>query len=107
MSRKQHRADRNQAPLVEELRRVPGVEVAITSQVGNGFPDIVVGRRVSIEWLRETYGDSVPMNFLVEVKPTKTENLRDSQNKFHGRWPGAVNRATTLGQLLRLIGATT
>ena len=35
--------DANQAIIVKQLRKC-GVSVAVTSMIGNGFPDLVIGR---------------------------------------------------------------
>lgn len=103
--RRTHRADQNQPDLVKQARKVPGMKVAITSQVGDGFPDLVIGRRVSIDWLKEKFGDWVPMNFIVEIKPTASEKLRKKQADFEADWPGQYDRATTLSEILKLTGA--
>ena len=41
--RKRAKSDDNQKQLVKTLRGIPGVSVSITSALGDGFPDIVVG----------------------------------------------------------------
>ena len=37
------KVDNNQREIVKKLRKIPGVTVSITSALGDGFPDIVVG----------------------------------------------------------------
>lgn len=72
--------DRNQGVIVEALR-FAGCSVAITSGVGRGFPDLVVGRR--------------GVNTLLEVKPEKDPDkrkmrLNDLEKKWHAAWLGTV-----------------
>ena len=35
--------DVNQNEIVKQLRQIPGISVHVTSCLGNGFPDLVVG----------------------------------------------------------------
>jgi Holliday junction resolvase len=65
------RRDANQRKIVQVLRKL-GASVAITADVGRGFPDLVVG-----------YGG---MTYLVEVKNHST--LRRSQRAFREQWRG-------------------
>ena len=64
--------DKNQAEIVSALVKV-GASVHITSDVGDGFPDIVVGWRGG--------------NFLLEIK-TREGRLNKAQKRWHGRWRG-------------------
>jgi len=64
--------DANQEAIIKVYRQC-GWNVAITSKVGNGFPDLVVAN----------HGDDT----LVEVK-IKKGKLRDSQIKFIRTWRG-------------------
>lgn len=45
-----HRADTNQASIIDALRAV-GVHVAVTSQVGEGYPDLTCSRAGRVYWL--------------------------------------------------------
>ncbi len=65
------RRDANQPKIVQVLRKL-GASVVITSDVGHGFPDLVVG-----------YGG---VTYLVEVKNQST--LRRSQRTFREQWRG-------------------
>ena len=65
-----HRADENQEEIAEALRRV-GYLVAVTSQVGSDFPDLVVCRN--------------KRTVLVEVK-VPGEDLTGGQAVFHAMW---------------------
>ena len=71
---RRHRADDNQGPIVEALRSI-GCSVAITSQVGDGFPDVVAAYRGEI--------------FLIEVKQIGGK-LTPAQVDFYRGWAGPV-----------------
>ena len=66
------RKDTNQTQIVEELRQL-GFSVAITHRLGNGFPDIVVGR-----------GNK---NYLFEIK-SDGGNLTPYEDQFAANWRG-------------------
>lgn len=84
------RADNNQEQIVDALRSV-GVTVHITSQVGNGFPDLVCG----------LFGK----NFLIEVKnPEAKGSLRASQEIFRDKWKGNVHVVNSVDEALRVVG---
>ena len=67
-----HRRDTNHKPIVDMLRKL-GCSVEDTSQVGNGFPDAVVG--------------ILGVNFLVEIKDYG-KVLSDEQHDWHEAWRG-------------------
>lgn len=66
--------DENQAPIVDLVRTLDA-RVAITTIVGKGFPDLVVGFR------NQTH--------LVEIKKPGGE-LRQSQKDFVRKWPAPI-----------------
>lgn len=75
--RRAAKIDANQTRIVDALR-AGGATVFITSAVGDGFPDLVVG------YCGET--------FLIEVKdgakaPSR-RRLTADQERFHGAWTG-------------------
>lgn len=72
--RRAAKVDVNQMEIVNYLRSV-GASVAITSTIGKGFPDLVVG------WKGR--------NYLVEVKQTKGK-LTDDQFTFAAHWKGQI-----------------
>lgn len=86
--------DRNQPTIVAGLRQIPGVSVAITSGVADGFPDIAVGYR--------------GRTYLFEIKdPAKVPSARrltEKEEAFHSVWRGHVGIALTLDQILEHIG---
>ena len=90
---KAHRVDANQADIVKALRAV-GCNVAVTSQMGGGFPDIVVGFRGRL--------------FLMEVKdgslPPSARKLTKPEQVFHAKWAGYVHIINSIDEALQLIG---
>ena len=82
--RRAARIDGNQKEIVDTYRRC-GCSVHVTSAVGKGFPDIVVGK----------YG----LNDLVEIKdgskPPSEQKLTEDEARFFSRWQGSVKLVTT------------
>ncbi|MBI1939159.1 MAG: hypothetical protein HYS25_13705 [Ignavibacteriales bacterium] len=84
------RADLNQSQIVNALRTV-GATVHITNQVGQGFPDLVVG----------IFGK----NFLIEVKNKNTRGrLTAEQEVFIDKWKGKIHIVNTVDEALRVVG---
>lgn len=83
------RTDANQATIVEALRDIPGCKVAVTSGVGDGFPDLVVGYRKR----------SIPM----EVK-LPGEKLNKAQRVWHDEWTGEVCVVRSVDEALLVLG---
>lgn len=81
--------DANQPEIVKTLRQA-GASVAITSDLGDGFLDLVVGFRGA--------------NFLIEVKYGKN-GLTPEQRDFFSSWRGQCEIARTSEEALRIIGA--
>lgn len=88
------RKDANQDEIVDTLRAI-GASVAITHQLGGGFPDIVVGFR------GETY--------LIEIKdgskPPSRRRLTKDEKEFHQSWNGHIAIANNSDEALKIIGA--
>jgi len=83
------RVDKNQSVIVEEFRRL-GFSVYITSHVGGGFPDIMVG-----------YGNT--HTILVEIKSTEKAKFTDAQSEFMSKWTGGpVVRIDSIDGVQRL-----
>ena len=91
--RRAAKIDANQPEIVGALREV-GASVAITSAVGDGFPDLVVGFR--------------GFNFLMEIKdgtkPPSARKLTDDQIEFHADWLGSLCVVKTINEALIAIG---
>lgn len=90
--RKRARGDANQTEIVSGLRRI-GASVAITSQLGDGFTDLVVGWR--------------GLNFLFEVKnpaqPPSKRKLTDDEQDFHDSWRGQVHVVESVEDALAIM----
>ena len=68
--RQRARVDNNQKQITDEIRKQDGFCVEITSQLGRGFPDIIVGYKKKIA-------------VLVEIKdPSKPWKLTPDEIKF-------------------------
>ena len=86
--RRAAKIDVNQNEIVTFLRSV-GASVAITSTIGKGFPDLVVG------WKGR--------NYLVEVKTPKGK-LTDDQCTFAGHWKGQIAVVRNVIDVCDLLG---
>jgi hypothetical protein len=87
------RVDANQAEIVKALRAA-GCSVAVTSSLGKGFPDLVVGY----------FG----RNFLLEVKdgskPPSKRVLTSEEMGFVAAWRGQYDVVEDVNQALRAVG---
>lgn len=96
MAKHARKVDANQEAVVEALRKI-GASVAITSEIGGGFPDLVVGYH--------------GLNFLLEVKdgtkPVTQRKLTPEQMKFLGRWRGQYDVVNTPGAAVQLVTEAT
>ncbi len=88
------RTDANQQQVVGDLR-VLGFSVAVTSALGNGFPDLVVG-------YRDAAGDE--RNLLVELKdgdkPPSKQVLTADEFRFREKWAGRIITARTVDEIV-------
>jgi hypothetical protein len=85
--------DTNQQAIVDDLRRIPGCTVAITSAVGKGFPDLVVGYR----------GHNLLVELKDPTKPKADQKLTPEQVKFHAEWSGQVLTAYSFMDVLNFM----
>lgn len=92
--RRRGRVDSNQSRIVKELRQV-GCSVAITSSLGDGFPDLVVGWR--------------GVNYLFEIKdgtlPPSGRKLTPEEKIFRSTWAGQYFVIQFTGDALEAMGA--
>lgn len=90
--RRAARTDGNQSDVVGHLRRL-GFSVAITSGLGAGFPDLVIGRG--------------GRNWLIELKdpaqPLCKRRLTPDEQLWHQAWRGQVATAETVDEILEAI----
>jgi hypothetical protein len=87
------RTDDNQKLIVEQLRKL-GVSVAVTSMMGKGFPDLVLGYQNK--------------NFLIELKdgakPKSQKGLTMDEAKFFTAWKGQCDKCESLDEICKVIG---
>lgn len=112
MKRRAAKTDANQTKVVEHLRRA-GLSVAVTSMVGNGFPDLVVAGIKEAE-IVDTYigrmiiSQSINKTVLVELKnpdmPKSGQKLTDAEIKFMDTWKGEYIKATSAEEIIKLFG---
>lgn len=92
--RKNAKRDGNQDQIVAELRQA-GVSVAVTHQLGGGFPDIVTGFR--------------GQNYQFEIKdpgqPPSKRKLTPAEEKYHDEWKGQVDIILSADEALNIMGA--
>ena len=86
------KVDDNQKLITQQLRKI-GCAVAITSMIGKGFPDLLIGFRNK--------------NFLFELKDgNKTasrKKLTAMEQKFFDTWAGQVNVVESFDEILKII----
>jgi hypothetical protein len=79
--RRAAKIDDNQTLIVTQLRRIPNLTVAITSMIGKGFVDIIVGYKGK--------------NYLIELKdenkPPSKRKLTPGEEEFFAEWKGQVS----------------
>lgn len=89
-----HKTDQNQREIINVLREI-GAKVTVTSGLGGGFPDCVVGFR--------------GVNYLLEIKnplqPKHRHELTEDQKTWHDGWEGQKAIVFTAEDALRVIGA--
>lgn len=91
--RRAAKIDSNQNKVVTLLRKIPGVSVAVTSALGKGFPDLVIGRNGK--------------NYLVELKDgdkfKSQQKLTPEESKWHDEWRGQVAVCANIDEVLNTI----
>lgn len=89
--RKRGRVDSNQADIVDTIRKLPDFTVAVTSSLGDGFGDLLIGHR--------------GVNGLYEVKdpekPPSERKLTADEEKFHNAWRGHIKTVLTAAEIIR------
>jgi hypothetical protein len=88
MTRRAHKVDGNQAEIVAALRAV-GATVQILSAVGDGCPDILVGRN--------------GRNYLMEIK-VPGGKLTPDQVEWHCGWRGRARIVESKRDALKALG---
>lgn len=93
--RKRGRVDDNQKAICECFRKL-GASVVITSNIGDGMSDIVVG----------AHGKSCLVEIKDGDKPPSARALTEDERRFHDNWQGSiavVENELDCYQLLRLM----
>jgi hypothetical protein len=100
MSYSIRRVDKNQPAIVKALR-ASGFSVAITSTLGSGFPDLVIGINL---------GDLGRYTTLIEIKdgskPLSCQKLTPDEQKFFENWTGnyhIIRRVEDVASLLDML----
>lgn len=92
--RKRGKSDSNQKKVIKMLRCIPGVTVKVTSSLGDGFGDFLVGYR--------------KVNYLIELKNDamikSKRRLTKDEEKFHSEWTGQIDVCETFEDCLSVIG---
>lgn len=86
------RTDRNQAEIVDALRKV-GCAVAHTHMVGNGFPDIVVSRD----------GKTYLLEIKDGTKPPSRRGLTPDEQRFHIEWRAPVHIVYSIDDAIKVV----
>ena len=81
--------DNNQAEIVQALRSIPGVSVAV------GHDDILVGRK------GRTYWYEIKSERQVSKRTGKVLRVEDSQQKLLDTWKGHYRVVSSLDEILR------
>lgn len=89
MRRRVHRSDSNQKEITDALEQLPGVSFFVASNVGDGFPDLVVGYR--------------GVNYLFEIKSSAKKKLTKAQKVFFQQWYGTVYRVDSFDEIFSII----
>lgn len=102
------RKDSNQDEIVK-AQRIAGASVALTHQLGGGFPDLVVGAPREICCPSCAHEFTVPYNWMQEVKdgdkPPSKRILTPEEQNWHEAWKGQVDIVYSVDDALMLIGS--
>lgn len=94
MARRAAKVDRNQVEIVDAFRKF-GCSVLHLHQIGQGCPDICVGKNKK--------------SVLVEIKdgnkPKSCRELTKDEQKFHDEWLGSLFIVENLGDVIALVKA--
>ena len=91
--RRAAKIDDNQNDIVKKLRCIPGVSVHITSSLGKGFPDIVVGHRGRSHLIEIKDGAKVPSK----------RKLTPDEQEFKDKWTGCYFVANSFDDIIKYL----
>ena len=83
------KVDVNQKAIVTALRKL-GYSVAVTSSLGEGFPDLVVAKN----------GKTILVELKDGSKPPSQRRLTEHEKKFHENWKGKIIVAESVKNIL-------
>lgn len=86
------KVDANQSEIVKALRTV-GAQVACTSTIGQGFPDLVVAFQ----------GRNILMEVKDGSKPPSDRQLTPAQKIFHAEWSGELHVVESIEQAIGVL----
>jgi glycerate kinase len=93
------RIDSNQNEITQTFRSM-GCSVFITSMVGNGFGDIVVG-------IGGSPGGDTGENWIIEIKdgakPLSRQKLTVDEINFHASWKGPIAIVRSVEDVVNLV----
>lgn len=90
------RTDDNQQQIVDKLRKIPGVQVAV------GHDDILVGRNGTTYWFELKN----PSRIFDKSMGIKAGSFKDSQVDLIKNWTGHYRIVWDIDQILKDIGVT-
>ena len=103
MSKYARKVDTNQADVISWYEGL-GYQVINSSAVGNGFPDLIAVKQVSI--VGED-ADGVPVweweHIFIEVKRSKYAKYTQAQKEFNEKYPGLAVRVETFEDVKRSV----
>ncbi len=88
------RIDKNQPEIVKAFRQL-GCQVAITSSVGHGFPDLIVGRPAKQKLLMVEIKDG--------SKPPSARKLTQDEETFRDAWAGSYVVVESISDAVRTV----
>lgn len=99
--RKYGKKDANQTEVVTALRKA-GLSVAITSSMGDGFPDLVVS---GFSTTQMCIGKRTVLIELKDLSQKPSDRrLSPAEKKFHDSWKGEIYVCTTAEEILKIFG---
>jgi hypothetical protein len=88
------KVDANQPEIVKAFRQL-GCEVAITSRLGQGFPDLIVGKPKLRKMLMVEIKDG--------AKPPSARKLTEDEQKFRDAWAGSYAVVESIPDVVRVV----
>ena len=90
-----NKVDKNQAEIVELLKRL-GYSVRTLNKEKGGVPDLLISHKTK----KCEYCGNDSNTYLIEAK-SKTGKLTPPQKKFHANWQGKIFIIRNLGEIIK------